>query len=102
MRKIEKASREDWEKLGTDVKLMYDVSVRAFCRASKMFGKSHPLAKDFMRIDKIMAQLKSDLDEEAYRHARHLFKYEELNCLFYGKPIGRQGDYVKKCEEYLL
>lgn len=96
MMKIEKASRDDWEKLGADLKIMYDASVRVSCRVCKMFGKSHPISKTCMRVYKILSHLKSDLDDEAYNYAKDYFKYEALSKLFYGDYVGSQKSYTMK------
>lgn len=96
MSKIEKASRDDWERLGADIKMMYDASVRVSCRACKMFGKSHPMSKVALKLYKTMSQIKSDFDDEAYDSAKHLFKYDELGHLFYGESIGQQKAYMMK------
>lgn len=83
-KKVEKMTREDWEKVAACAKLMYLKSMDLLCLNSSRFGKTNHVAKKANRIYKLMNELKSEMHSLACSNAQGLFSDGEIDKLFYG------------------
>lgn len=83
-KKIEKMTREDWEKVAACAKDMYLKSLDLHLLCSARFGKTHHATKRANRISEMMKDLKSEMDDLVYDYAQDLFNEKEISGVFYG------------------
>lgn len=83
-KKVEKMTREEWEKVAACAKEVYLKSLDLHTLCSARFGKTHHAAKKANRISELMKELKSEMDDLAFDYAQDLFNEKEIGRLFYG------------------
>lgn len=83
MAKVDDMTRDDWLRASKKVKTMYDTAVDLACITANSLGKAHPVTTKANRVYRLMAEIKSDMDNLAFGHAERTFGYDELCRLFY-------------------